>query len=71
MFGEVATSIISGRNAIHTTSRVAANIGEVNRAAGETGAASGEVLNSAQLLSNEGGKLQAEVEKFLATVRAA
>jgi methyl-accepting chemotaxis protein len=58
-------------SAIHTTSRVAANIGEVNRAAGETGTASGEVLNSARLLSDEGGKLQAEVEKFLATVRAA
>jgi methyl-accepting chemotaxis protein len=58
-------------NAIRTTSRVAANIGEVNKAAGETGTASGEVLSSARLLSNEGGKLRAEVEKFLATVRAA
>jgi methyl-accepting chemotaxis protein len=58
-------------NAIRTTSRVAANIGEVNKAAGETGLASSEVLNSARLLSNEGGKLQSEVEKFLATVRAA
>jgi methyl-accepting chemotaxis protein len=66
--GAIASNV---ENAIHTTSRVAANIGEVNRAAGETGAASGEVLNSARLLSNEGGKLQAEVEKFLATVRAA
>jgi methyl-accepting chemotaxis protein len=58
-------------NAIRTTSRVAANIGEVNKAAGETGAASSEVFSSAQLLSNEGGKLRVEVEKFLATVRAA
>jgi len=68
-----STSAIAGNveNAIHTTSRVAANIGEVNKAAGETGTASSEVLNSARLLSNEGGKLQAEVEKFLATVRAA
>jgi methyl-accepting chemotaxis protein len=66
--GAIASNV---ENAIHTTSRVAANIGEVNRAAGETGTASGEVLNSARLLSNEGGKLQAEVEKFLATVRAA
>ena len=58
-------------NAIRTTSRVADNIAEVNRAAGETGLASSEVLNSARLLSNEGGKLQSEVEKFLTTVRAA
>jgi len=58
-------------NAIQTTSRVAANIGEVNRAAGETGSASGDVLKSARLLSNEGSKLKAEVEKFLSTVRAA
>jgi methyl-accepting chemotaxis protein len=66
--GAIASNV---ENAIRTTSRVAANIGEVNKAAGETGLASSDVLNSAQLLSNEGGKLQAEVEKFLATVRAA
>lgn len=66
------SAIVSNvENAIRTTSRVAANIGEVNKAAGETGTASGEVLSSARLLSSEGGKLQAEVEKFLATVRAA
>jgi methyl-accepting chemotaxis protein len=58
-------------NAIRTTARVAGSIGEVNRAAGETGTTSGEVLSSARLLASEGGKLQAEVEKFLATVRAA
>ncbi len=58
-------------NAIGSTSRVAANIGEVNLAAGETGVASTQVLDSARLLANEGSKLQAEVEKFLATVRAA
>jgi methyl-accepting chemotaxis protein len=58
-------------NAIQTTSRVAANIGEVHKAAGETGLASSDVLNSARLLSSEGGKLQSEVEKFLTTVRAA
>jgi methyl-accepting chemotaxis protein len=65
---DIATNV---ENAIRTTSRVATNIGEVNKAAGETGTASGEVLNSAQLLSSEGGKLRVEVEKFLATVRAA
>jgi methyl-accepting chemotaxis protein len=65
--GDIAVNV---ENAIRTTSRVADNIGEVNKAAGETGAASQDVLNSARLLSAEGGKLQAEVEKFLATVRA-
>ncbi len=58
-------------NAIASTSRVAANIGQVNRAAGETGSASEQVLDSARLLSDEGSKLRAEVEKFLMTVRAA
>jgi methyl-accepting chemotaxis protein len=57
-------------SAIGSTSRVAANIGEVNRAAGETGVASSQVLDSARLLANEGSKLQAEVEQFLTTVRA-
>jgi methyl-accepting chemotaxis protein len=66
--GDIAVNV---ENAIRTTSRVASNIGEVNKAAGETGAASQDVLNSARLLSAEGGKLQAEVERFLATVRAA
>jgi len=68
-----STTAIAGNvaNAIRTTARVAGNIGEVNKAAGETGEASGDVLNSARLLASEGGKLQAEVEKFLATVRAA
>ncbi len=65
--GDIAVNV---ENAIRTTSRVADNIGEVNKAAGETGAASRDVLNSARLLSAEGGKLQAEVERFLATVRA-
>jgi methyl-accepting chemotaxis protein len=58
-------------NAIGSTSRVATNIGEVNRAAGETGLASSQVLASARLLANEGNKLRIEVEKFLTTVRAA
>jgi methyl-accepting chemotaxis protein len=68
-----STTAIAGNvdNAIRSTTRVAGNIGEVNKAAGETGEASGHVLNSARLLASEGGKLQAEVEKFLATVRAA
>jgi len=50
---------------------VAINIANVNRGAHETGAASGQVLASAQSLSRESHSLKAEVQKFLDTVRAA
>jgi methyl-accepting chemotaxis protein len=53
------------------TTDVANNIAEVNRGAVKTGTASGHVLSSAQDLSSQGGKLRAEVAKFLLTVRAA
>jgi methyl-accepting chemotaxis protein len=66
--GEIARSV---DNAARSATRVAANIGDVNRAAGETGAASGRLLGSAKVLSSEGAKFKAAVEKFLATVRAA
>jgi methyl-accepting chemotaxis protein len=49
---------------------IAANIREVNRGAGETGAASSQVLAAARPLLAEGNSLGAEVGKFLATVRA-
>ena len=52
-------------------SQVVSHIGEVNRGASETGAASGNLLTSAQSLSGESHRLKSEVEKFLATVRAA
>lgn len=54
-----------------STSDVAGNLGDVNAAAGETDAASSQVYSLAQSLAAEGGKLKAEAEKFLATVRAA
>ena len=53
------------------TNQVAASIVDVNRGAADTGAASAEVLTSAQMLSNENARLRAEVTKFLATVRVA
>jgi hypothetical protein len=37
----------------------------------ETGSASSQVLSSAQSLSSEGDRLKLEVDRFLATVRAA
>jgi methyl-accepting chemotaxis protein len=53
------------------TGQVASNINEVNRGANETGSASSQVLSSAQSLSSESNRLKLEVQKFLATVRAA
>jgi hypothetical protein len=43
----------------------------LQRGAGETGSASSQVLSSAQTLSNDNGRLKTELEKFLATARAA
>jgi methyl-accepting chemotaxis protein len=43
----------------------------VSSGASQTGTASSEVLTSAQALSGESQRLKSEVEKFLATVRAA
>jgi PAS domain S-box-containing protein len=53
------------------TSRTSASIAEVNRGAAETGAAASQVLSSAQSLASESNRLKLEVQKFLATVRAA
>jgi methyl-accepting chemotaxis protein len=50
---------------------VASSIADVSRGAGETGSASSQVLSSAKTISLESIRLRAEVEKFLATVRAA
>jgi methyl-accepting chemotaxis protein len=65
---EIARSV---QQAARATSQVATNIGDVSKGASETGSASSHVLSSAQALSSEGNKLKLEVEKFLATVRAA
>jgi methyl-accepting chemotaxis protein len=53
------------------TNQVAANITDVNRGAAATGAASSQVLSSARSLSGESNRLKLEMDKFLATVRAA
>lgn len=57
--------------AAQRSGEVANSISDVSRGAGETGAASGQVLSSAQMLSSDSSRLKTEVEKFLATVRAA
>jgi methyl-accepting chemotaxis protein len=53
------------------TAEVASNITDVSRGASETGSASSQVLGSAQSLARDSGRLRAEVEKFVNTVRAA
>jgi len=65
---EIARNV---QQAAQGTSRVVANIGNVNRGASETGAASAQVLSSAQLLANESSRLKREMENFLTSVRAA
>jgi methyl-accepting chemotaxis protein len=53
------------------TAQVANNITSVNEGAAKTGTASADVLTAAQSLASQSGRLRTEVEKFLATVRAA
>ncbi|MBK5958796.1 chemotaxis protein [Rhodoplanes elegans] len=70
---EAATAEIS-RNIQHAssgTTEVSANITAVSRGAEETGAASGEVLAAAGQLASESSRLKSEVDRFMATVRAA
>jgi methyl-accepting chemotaxis protein len=53
------------------TAQVAGNISAVSAGAAKTGTASADVLAAARSLSDQSGRLKTEVEKFLATVRAA
>jgi methyl-accepting chemotaxis protein len=53
------------------TQEVAGNITKVNRGAAETGAASEEVRNSARTLAAESAQLRAELDRFMANIRAA
>jgi methyl-accepting chemotaxis protein len=65
---EIARNV---QQAAQMSTQVASNVTEVNRGAGETGAASSQVLSSAQSLSKESNRLKAEVDDFLNNVRAA
>ncbi|MBR2117635.1 MAG: methyl-accepting chemotaxis protein, partial [Afipia sp.] len=65
---EIARNV---QQAAALSGEVATSITNVSRGAGETGAASGQVLSSAQVLSSDSSRLKIEVEKFLTTVRAA
>jgi methyl-accepting chemotaxis protein len=65
---EIARNV---QSVAHGTQEVAGSITEVNRGASETGAASGDVLNSAQALSVDSTRLRQELDRFMATIRAA
>jgi methyl-accepting chemotaxis protein len=65
---EIARSV---QSVAQGTQEVAGNITQVNRGATETGTASEEVLNSAQTLSTESTRLRQELDRFMATIRAA
>ncbi|KAB2875046.1 MAG: HAMP domain-containing protein [Pseudorhodoplanes sp.] len=59
------------QEAAQGTLGVASNIEKVSRGASAAGTASSQVLSAAQSLAAESGSLKQEVERFLATVRAA
>jgi methyl-accepting chemotaxis protein len=65
---EIARNV---QQAAQGTTKVATNITDVNRGASETGAASAQVLGSAQSLARDSGSLKSEVERFVKMVRAA
>jgi methyl-accepting chemotaxis protein len=65
---EIAANV---QAAAGSTAHVAANIAEVNDGAAGITSASGQLLASAQTLSQDGNRLSAEMEKFLAAVCAA
>ncbi|WP_340116067.1 methyl-accepting chemotaxis protein [Pelagibius sp. 7325] len=53
------------------TQEVSSNVAGVQGAAGETGAAASQVLSSSEELARQSTALRGEIERFLATVRAA
>jgi methyl-accepting chemotaxis protein len=65
---EIARNV---QQAARGTTEAATTITKVDRGAGETGLASTQVLASAKSLSGESNRLKLEVDKFLASVRAA
>jgi methyl-accepting chemotaxis protein/CHASE3 domain sensor protein len=65
---EIARSV---QTVAHGTREAAQNIVQVNRGATETGAASEQVLSSAKSLSAESTRLRDELDRFMASIRAA
>jgi len=65
---EIARNV---QEAANGTGQVSSSIGNVTRAASETGSTASQVLSPATALSQQSSQLRTEVDKFLATVRAA
>ena len=65
---EIARNV---QNVAAGTQEAAANILKVDRGATETGSASEQVLTSARSLSGESARLRAELDRFMANIRAA
>jgi methyl-accepting chemotaxis protein len=65
---EIARSV---QNVAQGSQETAASIMQVNRGATETGSASEEVLHSAKTLAAESTRLRAELDRFMANIRAA
>jgi methyl-accepting chemotaxis protein len=65
---EIARSV---QSAAEGTRKAATNVVQVNRGATETGEASEGVLSSAKALSSESTRLRAELDRFMANIRAA
>jgi methyl-accepting chemotaxis protein len=65
---EIARNV---QNVAQGTDEAATNIMQVNRGANETGSASENVLHSARSLSSESTRLRAELDRFMANIRAA
>ena len=59
------------QHAAHGTQEVSTNITDVKRGASDTGDASATLLSAARSLANDSKRLRTEVDRFLATVRAA
>ena len=65
---EIARNV---QEAAQGTGRVSSNISAVHQAADKTGSAAGKVLSSAEQLSGQAKTLRADVDRFLANIRAA
>jgi methyl-accepting chemotaxis protein len=57
--------------AAKSSDEVSVNISKITQSSGETGASASEVLTAASELSRQSEQLRSQVDKFLATVRAA
>ena len=70
--GSATTEIAHNvQKAAQGTNQVSSNIAAVNRETGKTGSAANQVLSSAEQLSSQAATLRSDVDRFLASIRAA